>query len=85
MAIIESKNILYFRLHNNNYNFNFFYSLNSNIRNHFINDIDLDDFRFNALTIMLKKVLNDKCNYNRNHAISLYAIKLLENVRKRLK
>ncbi|MAL65502.1 MAG: hypothetical protein CMF94_05310 [Candidatus Marinimicrobia bacterium] len=83
--IIDSKNVLNFKLYNTKYNFVFFYNLNSDTREHFINDVDLTEFHFDALTIMLKKVLNNKCNFNRNHNVSLFATKLLENVRKKLK
>ncbi len=85
IIIIDSKNILHFKLCNIKYNFIFFYNLDSKTREHFINDVDLSKFHFDALKIMLKKVLNDKCNFKRNHNVSLFAIKLLENVRKKLK
>tara|TARA_B110001452_G_scaffold210036_1_gene180399 strand:- start:627 stop:1343 length:717 start_codon:yes stop_codon:yes gene_type:complete len=82
--ILESKKFLNFLIFNKNISFNFLYSLNSNKREHSINSLSLSNVKVDALAKMLNTVLYKKINYKKNHNVSLFASKMIDNVRKKL-
>jgi hypothetical protein len=84
IKIISSRNYLNFLLFNKRVNFNFFYSLKSNNKEHTINNISLSNVKVDVLTKMLITVLYKKPNYKKNHEASLFASKMIENVKERL-
>ena len=84
IKIIEKKKFLNFLIFNKNISFNFLYSLNSDKIEHSINNLDLNNVKVDALTKMLNTVLYNKINYKKNHNESLFASKIIDNVRKKL-
>ena len=84
IKIIEKKKFLNFLIFNKNISFNFLYSLNSDKIEHSINNLDLNNVKVDALTKMLNTVLYNKINYKKNHKESLFASKIIDNVRKKL-
>lgn len=84
IKIIEKKKFLNFLISNKNISFNFLYSLNSDKIEHSINNLDLNNVKVDALTKMLNTVLYNKINYKKNHKESLFASKIIDNVRKKL-
>ena len=84
IKIIEKKKFLNFLIFNKNISFNFLYSLNSDKIEHSINNLDLNNVKVDALTEMLNTVLYNKINYKINHKESLFASKIIDNVRKKL-
>ena len=84
IKIIEKKKFLNFLIFNKNISFNFLYSLNSDKIEHSINNLDLNNVKVDALTEMLNTVLYNKINYKKNHKESLFASKIIDNVRKKL-
>jgi len=58
--------------------------LNSDKIEHSINNLDLNNVKVDALTKMLNTVLYNKINYKKNHNESLFASKIIDNVRKKL-
>lgn len=84
IKMIEKKKFLNFLIFNKNISFNFLYSLNSDKIEHSINNLDLNNVKVDALTKMLNTVLYNKINYKKNHNESLFASKIIDNVRKKL-
>ena len=84
IKIIESKNYLKFLVFNKNISFDFFYSLKSNVKIHTVNNTSLHNVRVDVLSKMLNSVLYKKINYKINHEASLFASKIIENVKKKL-
>ena len=84
IKIIDSKNLLYFRLYNKSKNFNFIYSIKSNLRQHLINKQNFQNFNVDPLNKMLNTVLYGKPNYKKNHYAALFASKIIENVKRKL-
>jgi hypothetical protein len=84
IKIVESKKFLNFLIFNKKISFNFMYSLNSNKREHSINNVSLNNVKVDALAKMLNTVLYKKINYKKNHMESLFASKMIDNVRKKL-
>jgi hypothetical protein len=82
--MIEKKKFLNFLIFNKSISFNFLYSLNSDKIEHSINNLDLNNVKVDALTKMLNTVLYNKINYKKNHNESLFASKIIDNVRKKL-
>ena len=84
IQILESKKFLNFLIYNRNIRFDFLYSLNSDKREHSINNLSLNNVKVDALAKMLNTVLYKKINYKKNHKMSLFASKMIDNVRKKL-
>jgi len=85
IQIIDCKKDLKFKIiYYDKSEFNFDYSLNNNSKIHKINNTNFVTKK-DILSKMIKNVLNEKINYNKNRERSLFANKLIDNIKKKLK
>lgn len=84
IKIIDALNDLKFHIRCfDNTVFKFDYSLNSSKKIHKINDHNFVTKK-DLLTMMIKKVLNEKVNFKKNKEISLFSNKIIDKIQKKL-
>tara|TARA_B110000971_G_scaffold212974_1_gene243160 strand:- start:635 stop:895 length:261 start_codon:yes stop_codon:yes gene_type:complete len=77
--INKKKGLLSFSMKFDNKRFLFFYSLNSKIKKHTFNNINLIS-KENNLKKMINKVILDKVDFNENRKISLFSNRLTQKI-----
>lgn len=65
--------------------FDFFYSINSKIKQHFLNNTRMDKFRNNPIKDMLRSVLYKSNNFTKNNENALKCIMLIKKIEKKIK
>ena len=78
----NKKNLLIIFLTGNK-TFKFIYDLKSKLKKHKINEIDMMRYYKDPLEMMIKYVLNNKVNLNRNFSNSLFSSKLIGKINKK--
>ena len=79
---ISSKKLT-FNIESNNKNFNFNYDISSKKILHKINDSNFISKK-NFINYMFLKLTNNRSNFDANHKRSLFALKLMEYIKKRI-
>ena len=69
---------------NNNQIFNFFYSIKSNVKKHFINNTNFNDYKNNPIRDMLKFVLNKNHRFKKNNDDALKCTILIDMINKKI-
>lgn len=75
-----SKKKLYINLKTKNYEFNMYYNLDSNHKTHTFNDKKISFKNEDPLKLMIKKVLNEKVNFNKNNKKNIFVLKILNKI-----
>ena len=65
----------------NDKEFMFYYDIASNIRSHFINKVNLDNFKNNPIKDMLNTILYKKFNFEDNNLTALKCIELIDMIK----
>ena len=75
------KQLLVFRIVLKNDKFMFYYDIGSNIRSHFINKVNLDNFKNNPIKDMLNTILYKNFNFVDNNLTALKCIELIDMIK----
>lgn len=76
------KQLLVFRIVlKNDKEFMFYYDIGSNIRSHFINKVNLDNFKNNPIKDMLNTILYKNFNFVDNNLTALKCIELIDMIK----
>ena len=80
---IENKEYLLIIFLTNDKTFKFIYNIKSKLKKHQINNVDMMKYDKDPLEIMIKHVLSNKTNLNRNFSNSLFSSKLISKINKK--